>query len=167
MQITLNLQTSLRYLQKRCSVLIVAIVLPLAALLSGNLAAEQKAVFDGYEVHYSAFRSTFLTPEVARQYEIVRSKAIGVINISVLKTDPAGSTALPKAVTANVQAMLTNNIQQQRHLDFRRVIEGTAIYYIAQFQYSQNELLVFDISAQPEGSPTPLKLRFSQTFFND
>ncbi len=149
--------------------LAICLLASLLALISGQAVAEQKEVFDGYEVHYNAFRSTFLTPEVAQQYEVIRSKAIGVINISVLKTSPEtdARSELPQAVAAQVKAMLTNNIQQQRHLDFRRIIEGPAIYYIAEFQYSQNELLVFDISVQPESSAQPLKLRFSQTFYND
>src|SRR5690554_2639392 len=37
-----------------------------------------------WDVHYSAFASTFLQPEVASTYNIVRSCAQGVISISVL-----------------------------------------------------------------------------------
>ena len=136
---------------------------------SQTIIAEQKEVFDGYEVHYNAFSSTFLTQEVAKNYEIVRSKAIGVLNISVLKTDneTAANKKLPTAVSAHIEGMVTNNIQQQRHLQFRRVIEGDAIYYIAEFQYSDGELLVFDVGVSPQGSLKPLKMRFSQNFYNN
>ena len=138
-------------------------------LFSLHSHAEQKEIFDGYEIHYNAFTSTFLTPKIAKQYGIVRSKAVGVLNISVLKTNKATAAkeTLPNAVAAHVEGMVTNNIQQQRRLSFRRIIEGDAIYYIAEFQYNNNELLVFDIAASPQGQLHPLKLRFSQNFYND
>ena len=65
----------------------------------GSVNAEQKKVFDGpdgseYEIHYIGFTSTFLDPEVAKQYDIVRSRALGIVNISVIKVEkvfPEGS----------------------------------------------------------------------------
>jgi len=126
--------------------------------------AEQKERFGDYEVHYSAFTSTFLTPEIAKQYGIVRSKAIGVINISVLKKSESG---LFEPVPAQLEGMRTNDIQQQQFLAFRRVKEGKAIYYLAEVQFMEGEVLTFNISATPEGQPQPLKLRFSQTFYNE
>jgi len=126
--------------------------------------AEQKERFGDYEVHYSAFTSTFLTPEIAKQYGIVRSKAIGVINISVLKKAENG---LFEPVPAQLEGMRTNDIQQQQFLAFRRIKEGKAIYYLAEVQFMEGEVLVFNISATPEGQSQPLKLRFSQTFYNE
>ncbi len=129
-----------------------------------SVQAEQKERFGDYEVHYSAFTSTFLTPEIAKQYGIVRSKAIGVINISVLKKTENGTF---EPVPAQLEGMRTNDIQQQQFLAFRRVKEGKAIYYLAEMQFMEGEVLVFNISATPEGQPQPLKLRFSQTFYNE
>ncbi len=126
--------------------------------------AEQKESFGDYEVHYSAFASTFLTPEVAKQYDIVRSRSVGVINISVLKK---GENGIFEPTAAQVEGLMINDIQQQQHLGFRRVKEGNAIYYIAEVQYIQGEVLAFNISAMPEGQQKPLKLRFSQTFYNE
>lgn len=126
--------------------------------------AEQKERFGDYEVHYSAFTSTFLTPEIAKQYGIVRSKAIGVINISVLKKSDTG---LFEPVPAQLEGIRTNDIQQQQFLAFRRVKEGKAIYYLTEVQFMEGEVLTFNISATPEGQPQPLKLRFSQTFYNE
>ncbi|MCG8610860.1 MAG: DUF4426 domain-containing protein [Pseudomonadales bacterium] len=126
--------------------------------------AEQKEIFDGYEVHYNAFNSTFLSPEVAKQYGIIRSKSLALLNVSVLKLpDQSGGTPLP--VAASVKGTITNNVQQQREIDFTRITEGQAVYYLGQFQFSENDLLVFNLDATPDGSIRPLKLRFSQSFF--
>jgi len=131
--------------------------------------AEQKEVFNGpngseYEVHYIAFTSTFLDPEVAKQYELVRSKALGVVNISVIKIDADGKR---KAVGAVVETKMSNDIQQQQFLSFQQVVEGQAIYYLAQLQFRQGEILTFDTTVYPEGSVKPLQLRFTQNFYND
>lgn len=135
-----------------------------------NLAnAEQKKVFDGpdgseYEVHYIAFTSTFLDPDVAKQYDIVRSRALGLVNISVIKIEKDGSR---KAVGAVLQTKMTNDIQQNQFLSFQQVVEGPAIYYLAQLQFREGEVLTFDVSAYPEGSVKPLQFRFVQNFYND
>lgn len=131
--------------------------------------AEQKQVFDGpegseYEVHYIAFVSTFLEPDIARKYEMVRSKAIGVLNVSVIQVFPDGTR---KAVGAGVEANAKNDIQQVQHLGMRQVVEGPAIYYIGQLQFREGEVLTFDLSVYPQGVAEALKLRFSQTFYND
>ena len=143
---------------------LMAALCSLLFLFNQSALAEQKESFGDYEIHYSAFVSTFLTPEVAKQYDIVRSRAVGVINISVLKKSATGSF---EPIPAQVEGLVSNDIQQQQHLGFRRVKEGKATYYIAEIQFMEGEILVFNISALPEGQQQPLKLRFSQTFYNE
>ncbi|MFD2230866.1 DUF4426 domain-containing protein [Alkalimarinus sediminis] len=133
-------------------------------LTSQSVNAEQKESFGDYEVHYSTFASTFLSPDVAKQYDIVRSRALGIINISVLKKSESG---IFEPVAAHVEGVMTNDIQQKKHLGFRRIKEGKAIYFISEIQYMEGEVLAFNISATPEGQQQPLKLRFSQTFYNE
>ncbi len=117
-----------------------------------------------YDVHYIAITSTFLQPEIAKQYKLMRSQAIGVVNVSVLKHEADGKKT---AVGAVVEGMVTNDIQQQNFLGFQQVIENPAIYYLAQTQFREGEVLTFDLSVYPEGERVPLKLRFTQTFYND
>lgn len=143
---------------------LMAALCSLLFLFNQSALAEQKESFGDYEIHYSAFVSTFLTPEVAKQYDIVRSRAVGVINISVLKKSESG---VFEPVAAQVEGVMTNDIQQKKHLGFRRVKEGKAIYFIAEVQYMEGEVLAFNISATPEGQQQPLKMRFSQTFYNE
>lgn len=143
---------------------VAAALCSLILLASQGALAEQKESFGDYEIHYSAFASTFLTPEVAQQYDIVRSRAVGVINISVLKKSESGTF---EPVAAQVEGVMTNDIQQKKHLGFRRIKEGKAIYFISEVQYMEGEVLAFNISATPEGQQQPLKIRFSQTFYNE
>jgi hypothetical protein len=131
--------------------------------------AEQKQVFDGpdgseYEVHYIGFASTFLDAEVAKQYNLVRSRALGIINISVIKVEADGSR---KAVGAVVEIKMKNDLQQAQFLSSQQVVEGKAIYYLAQLQYKQGELLIFDVSIYPEGRTKAMQFRFSQNFYHD
>ena len=135
----------------------------------GSVTAEQKEVFDGpggseYEVHYIGLASTVLDPEIAKQYKLLRSRAMGLVNISVIKVDADGTR---KAVGAVVEIKMTNNLQQPQFLSSQQVVEGKAIYYLAQLQYKEGELLTFDLTIYPEGRTEAMKLRFSQNFYND
>ena len=46
--------------------------------------AEQKKTLGNWDIHYIAFNSTFLTPDVARAANLSRNKTNAIINISVL-----------------------------------------------------------------------------------
>jgi hypothetical protein len=134
-----------------------------------QVSAEQKEVFDGpdgseYEVHYIGFASTFLDAEIAKQYSLVRSRALGIINISVIKVAADGSR---KAVGAVVEIKMKNDLQQAQFLSSQQVVEGKAIYYLAQLQYREGKLLLFDVTIYPEGRIEPMQFRFSQNFYND
>ena len=150
-------------------IFLTSLIFLLTTFLSVAANAEKKEVFPGpdgsdYEVHYIAFASTFLDEEVARQYQLVRSRSLGLVNISIIKVDKEGKR---KAVGGSVQAEMINEIRQSQFLSFQQVIEGDAIYYLAQLQYREGDLLTFDVTVYPQGGTQPLKLRFTQNFYND
>jgi len=67
-------------------------VFTLFAIIGSSFAnAELKQTFGDYEVHYNAFNSTFLQPDVAANYQVQRSKYRGLVNITVLQKQPDGS----------------------------------------------------------------------------
>lgn len=125
--------------------------------------ADQKVDFDHYSVHYNALPSAFLTPAIAQRYQIMRSKAIGVVTIAVTPLDAANKDP----VEATVEGQVNNDIQQFTTLNFRAVTEGKAVYYIAPFQFTQGDMLTFHIKATPIGTGSPLAIRFAQALFND
>jgi hypothetical protein len=52
-------------------------------------------------------------------------------------------------------------------MEMRQVTEGEAIYYIGTVSITGNEILVFDIKAQPEGEALTLAAKFTREFFTD
>lgn len=111
-----------------------------------------------WQVHYSAFGSTFLAPEVARQYQVSRSRYNAVINISVL--DERGEP-LAVAITGEARE-LTGTV---RTLSFYEVREGKAIYYLAQLPYRNEETYRFNLTLMGAGQQQTLD--FQQTFYVD
>lgn len=129
-------------------------LLLLPALACLPAAAELADVSDAsgdYEIHYIAVNSTFLQPEIAAQYGIVRSPRNAFLNIAVLRKNANGST-LP--VTATVSGSKHNLLQQSETVNFAEVREGTAIYYLGQFGFSDAEILRFEITVQAQDSTT-------------
>lgn len=107
-------------------------------VLCQHASAEQSVELAGYEVHYSVVRSTFLQPEVAARYDIVRAKNRAVITISALHDE---STPPPDRITGTV----TNLLSQQIQLQFKPVEEGPARYYLATFLFTSEEPLTFKV----------------------
>ncbi|MFC0708773.1 DUF4426 domain-containing protein [Azorhizophilus paspali] len=132
--------------------LLLALCLSLSAA-----AAERLQKFADLDVHYSAFNSGFLQPEIASAAGIVRGKTQGVLNISVLKSG--------KARPVTIKAQVRNNLGQVRALSFREVREGEAIYYLSQFPFDK-ETLHFKVDIQSGGGPLN-SFEFDQEFFPD
>lgn len=135
-------------------------------LVSMAAAAEQKKVFGDYEVHYMGLNSSFLKPDVAKIYGISRSRALGFLNISLLqhsKTEP-----MPFALDAKVTGSIKNLIGQSRDLEFRRVREGQAIYYISTFRFDDGDMYSFDLDVQPNNAKQKnFDVKFSQRFYEE
>ena len=139
------------------------LTLTLGLLLFAQAQAGQED-FGDYQVHWSVFTSTFLDPEVARANNLQRSRGIGIINISIMTEGEHGQI---RPVGGQVQGQVTNDIQQVNFLAFRRIQEGDAVYFIAQYQYRSGDLMTFNITARPTGHNRDLPVRFSHTLFND
>lgn len=114
-----------------------------------------------WEVHYSAFPSTFLRPEVASTYNLTRSNSRGVVNISVLDATSEERTAQ----RVNVSGYALNDLGQRRNLTFRRHVDGDAIYYITQIPHRKEDEFRFYIDIR-QGNEQQ-ELRFNHTFYRD
>ena len=131
----------------------------LAALLTLPALAERKHSVGEYDVHYSAFNSGFLQPDIAAAAGLTRSKTQGVVNVSVIKGG--------KPVAAQVSGVVKNLLGQDRPLGFKQLKEGDeAIYYLAQFPFDSQETLRFALTVQPTGAE-PVSFEFTQEFFPD
>ncbi|MBE03360.1 DUF4426 domain-containing protein [Marinobacter lutaoensis] len=135
-------------------------------LLLASLAAHAAGAedFGDYQVHWSVLPSTFLAPEVAEANGLRRSNGIGIINIAIMREQADGTL---KPVTGQVEGKVTNDIQQVNFLAFRRIQEGDAVYFIAEYQYRPGELMTFNITSRPSGHGQDLPIRFAHTLFSE
>ncbi|WP_217475997.1 DUF4426 domain-containing protein [Stutzerimonas stutzeri] len=131
----------------------------LALLLALPAMAERKHSVGEHDVHYIAFNSSFLQPDIAAAAGLVRSKTQGVVNVSVLKSG--------KPVAAQVSGSVKNLLGQDYPLTFKQLKEGDeAIYYLAQFPFESREVLRFNLNVKPSGA-APINFDFTQEFFPD
>ena len=106
--------------------------------LAATLCAEQSQKVGNLTVHYSVINSTFLLPEVAKQYDIVRSDTRAVLSISVLDE-------IESPVAFPFKGTFKNLLGQVYPLNFKKIEEGEAIYYIANFRFVDTEQLKFNL----------------------
>jgi hypothetical protein len=112
-------------------------------------------------VHFSAQSTDQLPPEVARAYNIVRSKNRAMLNVSVLQE----SDNMP--VKADITVRTVNLTGQLKNVTMREITEQEAIYYIGEIPVANRETLIFDISVRPEGVEEVSEVRFKRQFFTD
>lgn len=112
-------------------------------------------------VHFSAQSTDQLPPEVARAYNIVRSKNRAMLNVSILRESDNAPVA------GDVTVKTVNLTGQLKNVAMRRVDEQDAIYYIGETPVANRETLIFDITVRPEGVDTASDVRFKRQFYTD
>ncbi len=119
--------------------------------------AEQLQRFGNWTVHYVVIPSTFLRPQIAQRYDLVRAANRALVNVSLL--DGAGTPA-----RANVQGRAMNLLGQTQTLAFRQVEELPAVYYLAELEHSNEETMRFTITLTPQDGK-PMLLEFQQKLY--
>jgi len=112
-------------------------------------------------VHFSAQSTDELPPEIARAYNIVRSKNRAMLTVSVVRESDNAS------VPANVAVKTVNLTGQLKNVAMREIEEQDAIYYIGETAVANRETLIFDITVTPEGVTAPSEVRFKREFYTD
>lgn len=141
---------------------VVAIIFS-SLFFSVMVSAEEKRV-DEYIIYYNAFNSSFLQPEVAKNYKIPRTGTTGVLNVSIHK---ANDENRPDAISANVQGRARNQISQYEDLAFREIKEGNAIYYLADFQFRPQEEIDLKFTIRIPGRSEPIEIELDKKFYKD
>ena len=124
-------------------------------------AGATNASIGDHVVHFSAQSTDQLPPDVARAYNIVRSKNRAMLNVSVLES----GTNTP--VTADVAVKTVNLTGQMKNVTMRMIQEQEAIYYIGETPVANQETLIFDISVTPDGEAEASNVRFKRQFYTD
>ena len=140
---------------RRLALFLISLCLALPVLAADAAKPERKEVFGDVTVHYSAFTSSMLQPDVAAATGLVRSKNQGVLIIAVLKAS--------KPAMAVVSGTVKDLTGRSNPLSFKQITDRGAIYYIAQFKIDQAETLTFDLNVETGGISH--KLSFNQEVF--
>ncbi|GLH34953.1 MULTISPECIES: DUF4426 domain-containing protein [Pseudomonas] len=140
---------------RRLALFLISLCLALPVLAADAAKPERKEVFGDVTVHYSAFTSSMLQPDIAAATGLVRSKNQGVLNIAVLKAS--------KPAMAVVSGTVKDLTGRSNPLSFKQITDRGAIYYIAQFKIQQAETLTFDLNVETGG--VSHKLSFNQEVF--
>lgn len=120
--------------------------------------------FGEFVVHFSAMTTDLLQPEIARTYNIVRSKNRAMVNVSILRKE---NGSIGKPVNGQIDIVANNLTGQVKNLALRRIQENAAIYYIGDVQVAHAETLVFNLNVKPEGAEGTFPVRFTRQFFSD
>lgn len=135
-----------------------------ASFIPAVVIAEQSKSFGDYTIHYSAFTTDTLSPEVAKQYQIQRSKNRAMVNISVVRND---NGLFGKPVRAKIEGAARNLSEQLRTLQIREVLTEDAVYYIAETAVANQETLKYDFLITPEGEQTAYQITFQEQFYTN
>lgn len=138
--------------------ILLSVIMFVLAMLP-NAHAEQKKQLGNWDVHYIAFPAPVLTPEIAKAYDIVRSKYNGVVNISVLDRQTG------EAQKVQISGTVKDLQGRQLPLEFNEVIEGDAVYYLATMTFRDEQPFRFTITINQQN--VTHQLQFSQTFYAD
>lgn len=120
--------------------------------------------FGDYVIYVNALLTDQLTPDIAREYGIVRSKSRAMLTISVHKKQPE---ALPMAVTGDLHVTAVNLTGQIKNVLMRDIVEEDAIYYIGELEVNDGETLIYTVDVTPAGAEEGLSLRYQKQFFVD
>ncbi|MDO2950056.1 DUF4426 domain-containing protein [Aeromonas simiae] len=128
----------------------------LLLLLTLPAQAEQSMVVGPWRVYYSAFPSTFLSADIAKQYQLTRSRYAGLINVAIHSKEGE-----PLALSVIGEARnLTGTVRQ---LAFREIREGPAIYYLAELPYRNEDTYRIQLTLMGMGQTQ--QMAFQQTFY--
>jgi hypothetical protein len=126
-------------------------------------ATESSKDFGEYVLYFNALLTDQLSPAIAREYGIVRSKSRAMLNVSIHRKLENGQT---EAVTGAVSSSAINLNGQLKTMALREIREDVAIYYIGELAVTDGEVLIYTIDATPTNDPSRgFTVRFKKQFF--
>jgi hypothetical protein len=117
-------------------------------LVATNANAQMSERFDEYELHYSFVNTTFLSPEIAAQYQITRGKRHGILMLSLRKHQDGIDGTQPSAMEVSGT---TSDLIRKDELTFKEIREDGAVFYIAPIKFINEEFRHFYIDFQAVG----------------
>jgi len=96
-----------------------------------------------HKIFYSTFGTSFIEPDIAVANNIVRGEGKGLVNIAMVKELGVG-------VEGTVTGTVSNILQQSQTLEFIAVREQNTVYYLAPFEFDNEDFLTFKINVKPQ-----------------
>ena len=142
----------------------IRLALILLVFLSGTQSAlaQQSEMFGPYELLYSVVNTTFLAPEVAATYGIVRGEQRAILTLAVREQ----TAAVGQTRGMELEGRTWDLIQNQP-LEFLEIREGQAVYYVADFKFIDEEWRFFEIEFRPEGSSQTYTFKLKHQLYED
>lgn len=133
----------------------------LLCLLNFSAFADKKPYKEigAYRVFYSAFNSSFILPNIAEIYGIARGKDKGLVTIGVTLDGKIGG------VEAIIAGDITNMLAQRKNLKFIEIKDRDAVYYIAPFEYYNEDFLTFKITVRTKEEDESFPISFQKKFY--
>jgi hypothetical protein len=126
--------------------------------------AQQSERFGAFELHYSVLNSTFISPEVAAQYNITRGDNRGLINVA-LREHLADGSAVNRVMDLRGESWdLTG---RRVPFAFTEVREGAAVYYIAEFKFLNREWRHFALDFRAENGERRHQVKFKRQMYRE
>jgi hypothetical protein len=136
------------------------LALSLFTFLAATSNAQQSELFGPFELHYSVVNTTFLDPAVAANYGITRGEKRAILNLAVREKIGEGSEARTMLLKGR-----TWDLIQNQFLEFREIREGSAIYYIADFKFINEEWRFFEFDFRAAGSNESYTFKFKHQLY--
>ena len=112
-----------------------------------NANGQQSTRYDEFELHHSIVYTTFVAPEVAAEYGIIRGADKAMLTLSVRDASSGDLAGRPMQISGRTWDLITGGA-----MDVREIREGRATYYIVPFEFLDREYRFFEFSFQPEGA---------------
>lgn len=112
-------------------------------------------------VYYNVFNSSLIPADVAKVYNLVRSRDRVYVNIALVKK--SGGNGIP----AKLSGIYRNLMQQQQPLKFIEIKEATATYYLAPIRFNNEEILHIDIDISSLDQADAGKFTITKKLYTD
>ena len=127
----------------RLAVFLLTACLGVSAMAADAIDGNRQKEFGDITVHYNTLTTSFLTPEMAQEAGIVRSKELGMINVFVNK----GVEPIDATVTGTIKDLGGKS----EILTFKQIEEKGGISYLAPYSVTQREYKTFTINVETGG----------------
>ena len=116
--------------------------------------------YEELKIFFNAFPSTFISPDIAQSKNIIRGEKNGLVNIAV-------TSQLGLHPEMKVSGIASNIFQQRQKLIFKEIREGSAVYYLATFEYDNEDFFTFNITVQSLSDAKGHGFKFQKRMYID